>query len=225
MAAAMEAARSRQAGAPHALGSRQAKRRERTAEVRQLVCRAMLELLDEASFSELTVDEIMRRAGVSRSSFYLYFRDKQEVLMLATEELAERFYAEADRWWRGEGGGPHLVRDALAGVVAVYRGNALLLAAVNEAATYDSEVADFWRALIDRFVAATAEHLEREARAGRMPVVDPLPMSDALVWMVERSCYVHLIRGERSERELVDSLAGVWVAALYRSGPEDSLRR
>ena len=215
MRATMEAARSQRSQGSRTLPVRRSKRRERTAEVRSLVCRALLDLLEESSFGELTVDEIMRRAGVSRSSFYLYFRDKQEVLMLATEEIAERFYAEADRWWHGESGGPALVRDALEGVVAVYRGNASLLAAVTEVSTYDAEVADFWRALIDRFVAATAEHLEREVGEGRMRDLDPAPVADALVWMVERSCYVHLVRGDRSGRELVDSLAGVWVSALY----------
>lgn len=211
----MEAARSQHSDESRALPARRSKRRERTAEVRALVCRALLELLEDSSFAELTVDEIMRRAGVSRSSFYLYFRDKQEVLMLATEETAARFYAEADRWWHDGSGGPSLVRDALEGVVAVYRGNAPLLGAVNEVSTYDAEFAEFWRALIDRFIAATAEHLEREVGAGRMRELDPVPMADALVWMVERSCYVHLVRGDRPARELVDSLAGVWVAALY----------
>jgi hypothetical protein len=39
----------------------------------------MGELAEEGSFRDLTVDGIARRAGLSRSAFYFYFPDKQDL--------------------------------------------------------------------------------------------------------------------------------------------------
>ncbi|MBA2430220.1 MAG: helix-turn-helix transcriptional regulator, partial [Thermoleophilaceae bacterium] len=54
--------------------------RRRHDEVRDGVRRATLELVEDASFKDLTVDEIARAAGISRSAFYFYFRDKHDLL-------------------------------------------------------------------------------------------------------------------------------------------------
>src|SRR5215467_7526400 len=93
------------------------KSRERA---RERVIRAALRLSEQGSYSDLTVDEIAREAGLSRSAFYLHFHDKHELLLVAVEEVAQDLYEMADRWWHGEGPPAEQVRQAIEGVVAVY---------------------------------------------------------------------------------------------------------
>lgn len=195
-------------------------RRQRREDVRAEVIKAMTELVEAAPFRDLTVDEIARRAGLSRSAFYFYFRDKQDLLMAAAAEVSEDLYSEADQWWHGEGRPELLVRAALTGVASVYVSHGRLLGVAVEVSTYDEEVGAFWRALIERFIAATADHLRREQVAGRVRgELDPRATAESLVWMAERLCWVYLRSGERSIDEVVDQLCVTWMAALYPPRP------
>jgi len=190
--------------------------RRRHDEVRDGVRRATLELVEDASFKDLTVDEIARAAGISRSAFYFYFRDKHDLLVATAESLVEDLYREAEVWWHGDGEPRELIRTALEGVVAIMRRHAGLFRVVTEVSGYDEEMELFWRALIGRFVRATAEHLEREQAAGRVrPELDPGASAEALVWGVERLWWVTLGDEGRSDDDVVDTLTRLWLGALY----------
>lgn len=179
---------------------------------------ATLDLVEDVPFKSLSVDELARAAGLSRTAFYFYFRDKQDLLMAITEEVVETLYQEADRWWHGEGSPEERVRAALEGVVSAYARNSALLRVTNEVAGYDEDVRVFWRSLVERFIAATVEHLRAEQKAGRTPAgLDPDTTAAQLIWMVERCCYVYLTREESSPDELAESLTRTWVQLLYGS--------
>jgi AcrR family transcriptional regulator len=196
-----------------------APRRSR-AEVQLAVREALVELLRESSFKDITVDELARTAGISRTAFYFYYRDKNEVLMAAAEETAAEVYAEADRWWHGEGPPAELVRLALEGIADVYLQHADILRAAVEATTYDEEFKDFYTALIQRFVTATADHLRRELAAGTLRQLDPDAVAEALVWMAERCNHALLVLEGRPPHEVVAPLTTIWVHALYPDAPE-----
>lgn len=196
----------------------QASRRRSRDEVQQAVRRALVEMLADRPFKDVTVDELARRAGLSRTAFYFYYPDKNEVLKEATNAAAADVYAEADRWWHGEGAPETLVREALAGIAAVYCEHADMLRAAVEATTYDAEFRVFYEALIRRFVDATAEHLRRELDAGRLRPLDPDSIAEALVWMAERCNYAILLIEGRSQREVVDALTAIWIHAIYPDG-------
>jgi AcrR family transcriptional regulator len=194
--------------------SQQPRRRTR-AEVQRAVRGALVELLAERPFKDVTVDELARRAGLSRTAFYFYYPDKNEVLKEAADAAAVEMYAEADRWWHGEGPPEKLVTEALEGIAAVFCNHADMLRAAVEATTYDTEFRAFYESLIRRFVDATADHLRRELDAGRLRPLEPDSIAEALVWMAERCNYAILLIEGRSQREVVDSLTAIWVHALY----------
>jgi AcrR family transcriptional regulator len=175
-------------------------------------------MLGDRPFKDVTVDELARRAGLSRTAFYFYYPDKNEVLKEAANDVAAEVYAEADRWWHGEGPPVQLVRDALEGIARVFTTHADMLRAAVEATTYDAEFRAFYEALIQRFVDATAAHLRRELDAKRLRPLDPDTVAEALVWMVERCNYAILLLEGRSEQRVVDSLTAIWIHALYPDG-------
>ncbi len=197
-----------------------ASRRRTREEVQHAVRAALVELLADRPFKDVTVDELARRGGLSRTAFYFYYPDKNEVLKEAANAAAAEVYAEADRWWHGAGPPETLVREALEGIASVYCDNADVMRAAVEATTYDAEFRAFYNSLIQRFVTATAEHIGRELDAGRLRRLEPLPIAEALVWMAERCNHAMLLLEGRSQREVVDSLMPIWVHALY---PDRSL--
>lgn len=190
--------------------------RRRRELAREEVLRAALTLSRESPFHDVTVEEIARGAGISRSAFYTHFSDKHDLLLVALREVADELRRESEGWWEGEGAPAERARQAIAGVVSIYAEHASLLRVATEVSTYDEEVRAFWVSVIDRFIAEAAEHIASEQREGLIPdMLEPRPTAEALVWMVERCCYVYLAAGERETETLVEALVPVWVAALY----------
>lgn len=52
----------------------------RINKTRQAIKNAMCELLQEKSFDLITTTELVKRAGISRSSFYTHYQDKYELV-------------------------------------------------------------------------------------------------------------------------------------------------
>jgi AcrR family transcriptional regulator len=186
---------------------------EKRAAIESSVLRATEELLSEgASYAELGIEKIATRAGISRTAFYFYFRDKRELLVRLTTDVNEQLMAVADTWWSGGGD----IRGALAGVAELYREHAALFRATVEVSTYDEEVAQFWRGLVGRFVDATEERIVAEQRAGRALPGNARSIAFALIWMTERSMYQQYVQGEPNEGDtLVDALAAIFSRSVY----------
>jgi TetR/AcrR family transcriptional regulator, ethionamide resistance regulator len=218
----MEGATKTPAAAAGARGSG----RRRREQARERVVRAALELSEGGSFGELTVDQIARAAGISRSAFYIHFHDKQELLGVAVEAVSEDLYRMAEGWWHGEGPPGERVRRAIEGVVSVYAEHATLLRIASEASSYDEDVRAQWMGIAERFIEAAAKHIGSEQGAGLIPEsLDARSTAEALYWMAERYCYVYLGRGERTPEQVVEGLAPVWTATLYPGViPADQLR-
>jgi TetR/AcrR family transcriptional regulator, ethionamide resistance regulator len=172
-------------------------------------------LVEGASFAELGIERIATRAGISRTAFYFYFRDKRELLMRLTGEVNEQLMAAAATWWSGDAD----LRDALARIARLYDEHGALLRAVVEVSTYDEAVAGYWRGLVGRFVDATRERIETEQAAGRAPAAPAHAMAFAMVWMVERAFYEQRVQDRPVDgEELVDALTAVFERSVYGTG-------
>ncbi len=201
----------------------------RRAQIERSVIEATQRLLARGiSYAELNVERIANEAGISRTAFYFYFRDKRELLMRATEELAARLETESERWLDGAGG-PEELEPALTRIAAIYREHGPSLRAVVETSAYDESVAVFWRELIGRFVTRTTARIEAEQSAGRADAAIPAKATAfALCWMTERTCYESFVQDAVIDAALPDALAAVWVGTVYghaRGGPNATISR
>jgi AcrR family transcriptional regulator len=174
-------------------------------------------LLRERPFRELTVDEVMQRTGLSRPSFYVYFKDRHELVLRVVAHLQTELLAVANRWYESLGGGPPVLREALEGIVDVYGEHGSVLRALADAATDDPDVEAAYGELIQGFVDVTAEHIAQEAEAGNVAAIDAAEGAKALVWMSERYLY-HAFGPERKvpPGKVLETLATIWTRVLYR---------
>jgi AcrR family transcriptional regulator len=202
------------AGRSSGTGSR---RRRRTPEVAEReIIDAAEELLRERPFRELTVDEVMRRTELSRPSLYVYFRDRHHLVL----RLVERLHAEtaeiAGHWYQGNGPGEVLIREALAGIAAVFERDGAVLHALSDAAADDPDVEIAHEAIISSFIEATARHIEAEIEAGNMLPLDAWETARALTLMNERYLVTALGRAPTVAPEVVvETLATIWTRTLY----------
>jgi AcrR family transcriptional regulator len=177
-------------------------------------------LLRERPFRELTVDDLMRRTGLSRPSFYVYFRDRHDLVLRVVERIEAQLEEMSERWYSGTGDGPQLIREALGGVVGVFAANGPVLRALADSAVDDPRVEKAYIELIDRFVVTTTRHIKNEMAAGRILPLDAEQTAFALTWGAER--YMQLSFGRTPDvavEVLTDALTTIWSRALYGVTP------
>ena len=61
----------------------------RVQRTRQLLQRALLELIEEHSYEGITIQQITDRANMGRATFYLHYRDKEQLLLETIQKLQE----------------------------------------------------------------------------------------------------------------------------------------
>ncbi|PWI13001.1 TetR/AcrR family transcriptional regulator [Streptomyces sp. Act143] len=149
------------------------RRRSTAADRRTALEERMVSALEELlrgglTYTELSVEQLAHAAGISRSTFYLYFRDKVDVLLRVSGTLRIRSLEIAEGWQPcGPGGGVDGLASTYEQIIGHYREHAALLSAIHEVAAYDPAVRDAWSAHQDRFVDNTVALLKEEQRAGR----------------------------------------------------------
>jgi TetR/AcrR family transcriptional regulator, ethionamide resistance regulator len=201
-------------------GAKRARRRRRAPQVAEGEIIAAAEaFLRERPFRELTVDEVMRRTDLSRPSFYVYFRDRHHLVLRVVSYLESELFTMSDRWFRGSGNGRESAREALDGIVEVFAEHGPVMRALADAAADDPRVEEAYGALVQRFVDATARHIEAEMAAGRVLPLDARETATALVWMNERYLVESLGREPyTSPQAVADTLLTIWTRVLYGSG-------
>lgn len=70
---------------------KQTKQDRRSQRTRRLVSAAMMELLTEKRYSAITVQDLLDRAGIGRSTFYAHYYDKEDVLASVVEQMFASF--------------------------------------------------------------------------------------------------------------------------------------
>jgi AcrR family transcriptional regulator len=185
-------------------------------ETEQEILAAAERLLRERPFREITVRRIMLDTGLKRPAFYVHFRDLHDLVLRVVEHIGGQLFEMADRWLHGED--PQRdVRAAITGVVTVYRTHGPVLRALADAAPTEARVEQAYRALIQSFIDATAEHIRAEQLAGRISAaIDAAETGRALVWLNERYLSEAFGRMPQDDPErVVDVLEHIWLAALY----------
>lgn len=191
-------------------------RRRRHERTRQELIDAALSQAAAGSFKDLTVESITRESGVARSAFYVYFGDKEELLLGALEDLIASHQNRLGRCWQPDPDPRRGIERGIYAIARVYADSAGLLALAGEAATYDEEVRELWTTVLESITEGTREEIERLQRAGAISdALDPEALAEGLVLMTERSFQLHLAQSESDPNEVASTLTRVWWATLF----------
>lgn len=190
-------------------------RTERRDELRRELLEAVERLIGEGeSFTEISVEQLVAEVGISRTTFYVYFADKGELLSAWFTEIAGELAKVLSSWWELDAAPTREdLHDAMDHAMRTYRPHTALMAAAFHAASYDQGVRELTQAFMDTNIASLRRHIRAGQKAG---FVDPqLPGDDVatwLLWMAERGFHV-LLPGATDadiERHLDAYAAIVW---------------
>lgn len=163
----------------------------------------------------------MSRTGLSRPSFYQYFRDRNELVIRLVERLGAEILPMSNLWFLGTGDAETELRRGYRGVAAVWAKHGPVLRALSDAACQDQTVEAAYRALTQRFVESTVTRIRTDVAAGRVRGIDPVPIAEALIAMSERYLTEKLGRMPQADPDAVaDVLSEIWLRTLYVQGRE-----
>lgn len=168
-----------------------------------------------STFADVTVGEIVAEAGISRTTFYVYFEDKGDLLRSWYAEVTTGILEAARQWWELDGSASRAeVRDALGAIVEAYRGHPEMMAATHEAVGYDHGVRESVEVSMRGYIEGLRAHIANGQLAG---FVDPtLPASETaswLQWMAERG----LPRMARSAPGDVEPMLEAYAAIVWNT--------
>jgi AcrR family transcriptional regulator len=198
------------------------RRQDRREELERRLFAATEELVGQgAGFTELSVERLAAAAGISRSTFYVHFEDKGDLVRrLATTVLTELRDVSSTWWETAEHADPADLTAAVTAIVEVYRRRAAAFTIITETAAYDPAVAAELRALMQSIIDATRDAIERGQAAGVMRRVHPAETAAVLTWMVERAGY-QLVRHAEPARDanVIEVLTDIIRTTLYTAAP------
>ena len=202
----------------------QSSRQQRRAEIEQQLLEATERLMgDGFAFTELSVDRLATAAGISRATFYIYFEDKRQLLLQLTRQVFTELAEAAALWWDvSERRDPDDARRSIRQLIAVYRNHQAVITAVNELASYDSVVAENYKAMADGISEEGKAALERAIAEGGVAPVRTWETACALTWMVERMCH-QVVRYSPPEAD--DAIAEALTEIAWRTWYLESASR
>ncbi|MFN8160736.1 MAG: TetR/AcrR family transcriptional regulator [Solirubrobacterales bacterium] len=200
--------------------ARRARARRTREEVRARIVAAAVELVRHRSYAELSVEGVMREAGIGRTIFYRHFDDIADLLVRASREAIDELYAAQPRPEEiAAGQEPEAIRRGLEPAVAVYRRHGPLLRAIAEAAASDPDLARGHAAMRGRFEQLNESFLRDAQRRGSRPLADVSETARAMTVISEAYLLDAYGREPRVPVEVaVQTLSEIWLALTAPEG-------
>jgi AcrR family transcriptional regulator len=168
---------------------------EAQEETRARLLAAVAKAAGEQGYDQVTVERVVRYAGVSDVAFFQHFESREQALIAAYDSFLERLWAEAIAACEGLGPWPSRVKGAIGAVLSsLVEASSMARAFVVEASAASIAGAERQLAALDRFAA-----LLRDGR-GACPGAASLP--------------------EATERTLVGGVASIVSGCLLAEDPQ-----
>ena len=195
---------------------RRATVRERRVATERLILDATESLLENRSFHDITVEDVMVSIGLGRTAFYRYFTDLEAVLLRRLSELTDLVAEAAGLWFDRRADPVVSLLDGARALATLYEEHGRLLLALSDAAATGPEVQTAWRGMVQGFVRPTLERVEQLRADGLCTIEHPGETSRALVWMIERYLLETYGRGEPVPIETAaETIAQIWRRTLF----------
>ncbi|MFF7333332.1 TetR family transcriptional regulator [Streptomyces sp. NPDC008150] len=175
-------------------------------------------LLTEKALAAISVEDLTRGAGISRSQFYFYFDSKDAVMLALAERITDEIRTTVAGFHTKSDGSVPDLRKAIAGYLNRWRTQGPVLRAMSLHAESDPALNGFWTGITDDLLAGIVASVERGQRAGHFAPPPPRPedLAHVLFAMLWRTGYefstTPMTRAD--EKRLIGTLAVVFERTL-----------
>lgn len=180
------------------------------------------------TFTELSVEKLCQEAGIGRSTYYVYFQDKGDLIRKLSEKISAEMTEGSKSWLDVVS---HATREqlklAMIETLQTYRRHQAVFTALAETASYDPEVEAAFNDLLISYTkrALQAIHAGNTRGLIRQDVDEATFLG--LVWMCERVAYRMVRNGDDAQlHKAADVITTIAWRTLYEDNPgADPLQR
>jgi TetR/AcrR family transcriptional regulator, ethionamide resistance regulator len=175
-------------------------------------------LLQERSFADISVDDLAKGAGLSRPTFYFYFKSKEAVLLSLLEPVIASADAEFERAAQRPPTDRRVWRSGIKSFFSTFASHRAVAHAGREALATSPEFQAMWSSFMQKWIDYTAVIITVERERGAAPeTIPPLDLATSLNQMNERTMMAALSLEQPAvdEDRLVDTLTHIWVSSIY----------
>ena len=176
-------------------------------------------LLEERGFASISVDDLAKGAGLSRPTFYFYFKSKEAVVLSLLEPVIARADSEFDGAVQRLPADPRRVwRNGIKAFFTAFSSHRALARAATEALATSSELRSVWLGFMQKWIDQTAAMITAERARGAAPETIPAAdLATSLNQMNERTMMAALSAETPAvdEDRVVDTLTHIWVTSIY----------
>ena len=176
-------------------------------------------LLEERAYADISVDDLAKGAGLSRPTFYFYFKSKEAVLLSLLEPVIAGADAEFDGAIQRLPADPRKVwRNGIKAFFVAFSSHRALGRAAREALTISPELQAVWAGFMQTWIDQTAAMITAERARGAAPETVPATdLATSLNLMNERTIMAALSAETPTvdEDRVVDTLTHIWVSSIY----------
>jgi TetR/AcrR family transcriptional regulator, ethionamide resistance regulator len=176
-------------------------------------------LLEERSLADISVDDLAKGAGISRPTFYFYFKSKDAVLLSLLEPVIARADSEFDGAVQRLPTDPRRVwRNGIKAFYTAFSTRRAIARTATEALATSTELRTVWSEFMQKWIDQTAAMITAERERGAAPVTIPASdLATSLNQMNERTMMAALSAETPAvdEDHVVDTLTHIWVSSIY----------
>jgi TetR/AcrR family transcriptional regulator, ethionamide resistance regulator len=180
-------------------------------------------LAEGTPYIGLSVEQLCSEAGVARSTFYVHFRDKGELVTRVAALMLDQLSAAAEAWWV-PGADRRELLVATRALVDVYARHRAVMTALTETAAYDGVLREVHQAMVDRHAEPLAALIEQGKGDGVIRELQTRETVVALVGMVQVACD-RLAGGDDADLDrLAEAITAIAWHALFPDAAQDAER-
>lgn len=180
---------------------------------------ALLASLDEhlqrSSLDSVTIADVSRAAGVTRSAFYFYFESKASAVAALMEEMYDEAFVAAGLL-TGDATPAENIEATIRGLFAAFDRHEHVFRAMLEVRLTNAEVRALWESDRASFVPVVAAMIDDERRAGRAPRgIDATALATVLLELNDRMLERLALGGDLTRDQLVEAVVSIWLRSIY----------
>lgn len=173
----------------------------------------------DKGYIRATVQDIIESTGLSRGTFYLYFRSTDDIFVRTITKVVDEIVASS-RVRSGETLRQR-VYDSNLRYFEIFSANRGLLHAFLEASYVDPEIGRMHSEMRNAYIIRVRDHLERQRQLGRCLPIEPDAAALSLAMMVEGTAQAFaVLKMEPFEKslelkKLCTQVTDIWCRAVY----------
>jgi AcrR family transcriptional regulator len=210
-------------GSEHLVDERKSKRQAQAAATQEQLLRAARGVFAARGYQATTVGAITEAASTAHGTFYLYFKNKEDVFGRILEQLAKEV-AERSSIGAEQLSVERALRQTVGETLDLIVRHGGIFRCVVEGALSTPAIGVVWLQTRRHLVDGLAELLESLQVAGHVRALDTQLTAHALTAMLEWTAFTHFLFGpsvvpELTVERVADNLADLWYRAIVAEVP------